>query len=152
LLFRSLVFLGTIQSLVAMAAFYFMYWMNGYWGQWLDLPASGQLYRAATAMMLASVVATQIGNLFTQRTERASIFSLGLRRLLSNRLVWAGIATELVLALMIVYAPFFQWIFGTAAFPLSYWLFLFAWTPSLLLVDEARKGLLRWRERDRVTW
>ncbi len=140
LLLRAYPWLGMIQSIAAMAAFYFMYWTNGYWGQWLDLPASGPLYHAATAMTLASVVATQIGNLFAQRTEQTSVFRIGL---LSNRLVWVGIATELILLALIVYVPLLQGVFGTAAFPAWNWLFLFAWTPSLLLADEGRKALVR---------
>ncbi|MBI2862149.1 MAG: cation-transporting P-type ATPase, partial [Chloroflexi bacterium] len=149
LLLRAYPWLGMIQSLAAMAAFYFQYWMNGYWGRWVDLPVgddvtSSLLYRSATAMTLASVVATQIGNLFAHRTERTSLFRIGL---FTNRLVWVGIATELTLIFLIIYVPFFQWVFGTAAFPLRNWLFLFAWTPSLLLADELRKALLRWREK-----
>jgi magnesium-transporting ATPase (P-type) len=141
ILLRAYPWLGMIQSVAAMAAFYFMYWTNGYPGQWIDLPASGDLYRAATAMTLAAVVATQIGNVFAQRTERMSVFHIGL---FSNRLVWVGIAVEVTLIFLIVYVPFLQNVFGTAAFPLHYWLFLFAWTPSLLLADELRKALLRW--------
>ncbi len=140
LLLRAYGWLGLIQSVAAMAAFYFMYWTNGYWGQWLDLPASGPLYRAATAMTLAAVVTTQIGNLFAQRTERMSVFRLGL---FTNRLVWVGIASELALIFLIVYVPLFQRVFDTAAFPLENWLFLFAWAPALLLADELRKALLR---------
>jgi magnesium-transporting ATPase (P-type) len=144
LVLRSLVFLGTIQSAAAMAAFFFMYWTNGYWGQWLDLPDSGPLYQAATAMALACVVTTQIGNLFAQRTERASVLRLPLFK---NRLLWIGIASELALVSLLIYSPFFQGIFGTGSFPLVNWLFLFAWTPSLLLADELRKAFLRRRER-----
>ncbi|HEV8715834.1 MAG TPA: HAD-IC family P-type ATPase, partial [Candidatus Binatia bacterium] len=143
LLLRAYCWLGMLQSLAAMAAFYFLYWTNGYWGQWLDLPAKGPLYHAATAMTLGSVVATQIGNLFAQRTEYISVFRIDL---LSNRLVWVGIVTELALVLLIIYAPFLQGIFGTTAFPLRNWLFLFAWTPSLLVADEIRKAIAR-RER-----
>jgi magnesium-transporting ATPase (P-type) len=127
-----------------MAAFYFLYWTNGYWGQWIDLPNSGRLYQAATAMTLGAVVATQIGNVFAQRTERISVFRISL---FSNRLIWVGIAVEGILVFLIVYVPFLQSVFGTAAFALPYWLFLFAWTPLLLLADEARKALLRRYER-----
>jgi len=144
LLLRAYAWLGPIQALAAMAAFYFLYWSNGYTGQWLDLPAEGTLYRAATAMALAAVVTTQIGNLFAQRTQRTSALRIGL---FANRLVWIGIATELILVALITYAPLLQRVIGTAAFPLRNWLFLFAWTPALLLADEARKALLRWRER-----
>jgi P-type Ca2+ transporter type 2C len=140
LLLRAFALLAPIQSLAAMAAFYYQYWTNGYWGQWLDLPASGSLYRGATAMTLASVVTTQIGNLFAQRTEQTSVFRIGF---LSNRLVWVGIATELTLLAAIVYVPFLQGVFDTAAFPAGNWLFLFAWTPALFLADEGRKALKR---------
>ncbi len=140
ILLRAYPWLGTIQSLAAMAAFYFLYWTNGYWGQWVDLPNKGELYRAATTMTLAAVVAAQIGNVFAQRTERISVFRIGL---FSNRLVWIGIAVELALIFLIVYIPFLQNIFGTAALPPQYWLFLLTWTPALLVADELRKLLLR---------
>jgi len=142
LLLRAYFWLGILQSIAAMAAFYFLYWTNGYWGQWLDLPATGSLYRAATAMTLAAVVVTQIGNLFAQRTEYVSVLHSDLR---SNWLVWVGIATELTLVLLIIYVPLLQDVFGTAAFPLRNWTFLLAWAPSLLMADEVRKALVRSR-------
>jgi magnesium-transporting ATPase (P-type) len=95
-------------------------------------------------MALAAVVTTQIGNLFAQRTERTSFFRIPL---FNNRLIWVGIATELTLIALITYVPIFQGFIGTGPFPLRNWLFLFAWTPSLLLADELRKALLRWWER-----
>jgi Ca2+-transporting ATPase len=144
LLKRAYLVLGVVQSLAAMVAFYFHYWVNGYWGQWIDLPDSGNLYRAATAMALGVVVTTQIGNLFAQRTERVSFFHTPL---FSNRLIWIGIASELVLVALLVYVPFLQRFFDTAAFPAWEWLFLFAWTPSLLITDEVRKVFARRRMR-----
>jgi magnesium-transporting ATPase (P-type) len=146
LVVRAYLYLGLIQSFAAMAAFYFMYWTNGYWGQWLDLPSTGILYQAATAMTLGAVVTTQIGNLFAQRTERTSAFRLSW---FNNRMLWIGIVSELLIVSMIIYIPFFQHLFGTASFPLANWVFLFAWTPSLLLADEFRKALLRQRENGR---
>ncbi len=146
LVVRAYLFLGLIQSFAAMAAFYFMYWTNGYWGQWIDLPSTGILYQAATAMTLGAVVTTQIGNLFAQRTERTSAFRLSW---FNNRMLWIGIVSELLIVSMIIYIPFFQQLFRTASFPLANWVFLFAWTPSLLLADEFRKVLLRRREKGR---
>ncbi|MCS6926891.1 MAG: cation-transporting P-type ATPase [Candidatus Binatia bacterium] len=145
LLVRAYFWLGILQSLAAMTAFYFLYWTNGYWGQWLDLPASGPLYRAATAMTLAAVVVTQIGNLFAQRTEHMSVVRIDLW---NNWLLWGGIATELTLVFLIIYVPFLQEIFGTAAFPLRNWVFLLAWAPSLLVADELRKACVRRRGAD----
>ncbi len=146
LLLRAYGYLGMIQGAIAMIAFYFYYWTNGYAGQWIDLPDSGTIYLAATAMTLAVVVTTQIGNLFAQRTEMQSVVRLPL---FNNRLVWIGIATELVLLLAVVYLPPLQAVMGTAAFPAQYWVFLFAWTPALLIADELRKWMLRRRHARR---
>jgi P-type Ca2+ transporter type 2C len=143
LLARAYLWLGLWQSLAAMIAFYFLYWTNGYAGQWLDLPSSGPLYQAATAMTLAAIVTTQIGNLFAHRTESSSVFRRGLGR---NRLVWIGIISELVVVSLIIYVPFLQDIFGTAVFAPQNWLLLFAFTPLLLLADELRKYLVRQRQ------
>ncbi len=146
LLTRAYLWLGPIQSLAAMSAFFFVYWTNGYWGRFLDLPDSGTLYLSATAMALAAVVTTQIGNVLAQRTERRSVFEIGL---FSNRFIWVGIATELVVISLIVYVPVLQEVFGTAAIPPGYWLFLLAWAPVLLIAEELRKGFVRWKERRR---
>jgi Ca2+-transporting ATPase len=147
LLARAYLFLGLLQSLAVMAAFYFQYWTHGYWGQWLNLPSSGALYESATAMALACVVTTQIGNLFAQRTERISAFRIGL---FGNGLLWVGIISELLIIFLIVYVPPFQRIIGTQAFSPRNWLFLFAWAPLLLIADECRKFLLRcWERRNR---
>jgi magnesium-transporting ATPase (P-type) len=142
LLARAYLWLGLIQSLAAMAAFYFQYWTHGFWGQCTNLPAGGTLYRSATAMTLAAVVATQIGNLFAQRTERSSVLRAGL---FSNKLAWAGVLVEVILVGVIIYTPWLQPIFDTAAFPLANWLFLLAWMPALLIADELRKAWLRAR-------
>ncbi len=123
-----------------MAAFYYLYWDNGYWGKFFNLPGEGLIYQSATAMALAAVVTTQIGNLFTQRSETTSIFKLPL---FNNKMIWLGIFSELAVIAAIVYLPIFHKFIGTYSFDLKYWLFLFAWAPSLLIVDEIRKLIVR---------
>jgi len=142
LLARAFLWLGPIQALAAMAAFFFLYWKNGYAGQFFGLPSSGPLYESATAMTLAAVVTTQIGNVLTQRSELKSILRIGL---FGNRLIWIGIAFALLFVASIIYIPFFQRLFATGAIPPENWLLLFALTPLLLIVDEVRKGLVRRR-------
>jgi P-type Ca2+ transporter type 2C len=139
LLARAYLWLGPVQALAAMSAFYFHFWNNGYWGMWTGLPASGPLYASATAMALAAVVVTQIGNLFAHRSETVPLWRFGWK---SNPLIWGGIITELALLAAVIYLPPFQRIFATAPFPLANWLFLLAWLPALPLMDEARKALL----------
>jgi Ca2+-transporting ATPase len=150
LLTRAYLVLGPVQSVVAMLAFYFFFWRNGFPGQWLDLPGTGQIYLAATAMAFSSVVVTQIGNLFTQRATHRSILKVPL---FNNRFIWLGIFSEIALTLAIVYLPFMQRFIGTAAFDPKYWLFLIAWIPILPLVDSVYKSLKNRRTsiRERLT-
>ena len=142
LLTRAYLWLGLVQSLATMAAFYFLYWTQGYWGQWLDLPADGWVYHAAAAMALGAVVMTQIGNLFAHRSETLSALRIPL---FSNRLIWIGIASELTVLCLLIYLPPLWPIFGMQPFPPYGWLFLLLWIPALLLSDEVRKTLVRRR-------
>jgi len=144
LLKRAYFVLGPVQSLATMAAFYYMYWDNGHWGQFFNLPGEGLIYQSATAMALAAVVTTQIGNLFTQRSETTSFFKLPL---FNNKMIWLGILSELIVIAAIVYLPVFHKFIGTYSFDLKYWPFLFAWAPSLLIVDEIRKLIVRKRAK-----
>jgi magnesium-transporting ATPase (P-type) len=144
LLLRAFVWLGLVQGLMAVAAFYFQYWTNGHWGQWLDLPSGGLLYQSATAMTLAAIVVTQMGNLFAQRSEHTSIFR---SKLFANRWIWVAVAVALAVVSVVIYVPFFQRLFSTAGFPASNWLFLLALSPTVLLADELRKAVLHLRHK-----
>ncbi len=140
MLIRAYGYLGIPQGLITMIAFFYMFWTNGYWGQFFDLPSTGSLYVAATSLALASVVFTQIGNVFGQRTEKTSIFKLPF---FNNRLIWIGILSELVLVFLIVYTPFLNAFIGTGPFPASYWLFLVPFIPALTIIDEMAKLIKR---------
>jgi magnesium-transporting ATPase (P-type) len=145
LLRRAYLWLGLLQAGAALLAFFAAYRLRGFVG-WLGLPGEGAVYRSATSAALAAVVATQIGNLFAQRTERVSLFRVGLG---GNRLLYAGIAAEVALLLAIVYLPPLQRAFGTAPPPAGAWLLALATTPLLVAADELRK---RWqRHRNRAT-
>ena len=102
------------------------------------------LYAMATTMTFAGVVATQVGAVFGCRTDRQSVFRLGL---FTNRLILVGIAVELALLAILVYVPFMQNIFNTAPIGLVGWVFVFAWTPVIFLLDEGRKAILRYRSK-----
>jgi P-type Ca2+ transporter type 2C len=144
LLRRSYLWLGPAQAAIVMGAFFLTYHAMGTWNGLDTLPHQGPIYAAATAAALAAVVTTQIGNLFAHRTDRRSVFEVGLA---SNRFAWAAIATEIALIAAIVYLPPLQAVIGTAAFPAWLWLPLLAATPTLLAIDEGRKALLRRRHR-----
>ena len=65
-------------------------------------------------MTFAGMVAGQIGTAFAVRTRRASLRSIGV---FSNRYLLVGIAAELALAAVFIYAPPLQSLLGTAALP-----------------------------------
>jgi magnesium-transporting ATPase (P-type) len=143
LLARALLWYGMIESVASMSAYFFINWLNGWPGSPLA-PEGTVLYRMAITMTLAGVVATQVGAVFGCRTDRASIFRVGF---FTNRLVLVGIAVELTLLVLLIYAPFLQGIFNTAPIGSREWAYVFAWTPVIFFADEARKAVLRRRER-----
>jgi len=102
------------------------------------------VYAVATTMTLAATVATQIGNLFAQRTERVSVFKY---KLFGNNLVWIGIASEIALLCALSFIPVLQSTFNTGPLPLSNLPFLIAIIPTLLLADELWKAIQRRRDR-----
>jgi magnesium-transporting ATPase (P-type) len=146
LLARALIWYGMIESIAAMAAYFYLNWTHGWPG--IPLAAEGTIYRMATTMTLAGIVATQIGAVFDCRTDRTSVFTIGL---FTNRLVLAGIASELAILGLLIYTPLLQDVFHTAPIGIREWAFVFAWTPIIFLADEARKALLRRRARQVIT-
>jgi Ca2+-transporting ATPase len=143
LLAKALLWYGMIESVASMSAYFFLNWLNGWPGTPLA-PDGTLIYRMATTMTLAGVVAAQVGAVMGCRTDRASIFQIGL---FTNRLILWGIAAELALLGMLIYVPFIQPVFNTAPIGLREWTYLFAWTPVIFLLDELRKAILRQRER-----
>jgi len=138
LLARAYFFLGPLQAIAVMAAFYAHYWLNGHWGAWIDLPSEGAIYAQATAMALGAVVMTQIGNLVAHRTEVLSSLRAG-----HNRLLVPGIIAEVVTLLAFIYIPPIAGLIGIEPFPVNQWLLLLALVPLLLVADEVRKAVVR---------
>lgn len=137
LLSRAYLFLGPIEAILCLAGFYFAYLTRGWeWGT--PMPSTGVIYATATTMTLAGIVASQIGNVFACRTEKESVFSIGLFK---NRLVLFGILVEAALICLLIYTPFLQKVFGLAPLAINDWLFLALFPIILLAAEEARKRI-----------
>jgi magnesium-transporting ATPase (P-type) len=95
-------------------------------------------------MTLAAIVFCQIGMVFNCRTERASVFKVGI---FSNRMVLIGIAVELTLLGILMYVPFMHNLFNTAPLGLRDFAFLIVLSPLILFMEELRKVILRKRDR-----
>jgi calcium-translocating P-type ATPase len=137
LLARSYLFLGILESLTAMAAFFFVLLASGWeFGQFLS--AHDPLYLHATSACLAAIVVMQVANVFLCRSERRSVFSFGP---FSNRLIWLGIAVEVTALLLILYTPVGNGLFGTAPVGGWVWLFILPFPFALIALEEVRKKL-----------
>jgi calcium-translocating P-type ATPase len=140
-LLRAYAFLGAAEAALSLSAFFWTYWLAG-WRPGLPMAGTGPLYRRATTMTFAAIVAAQVGNIFACRTDRESVFRAGL---FSNPHVWLGIAAELALLLALVLVPPLRDTFGLATLAFAEWSVLAALPPAMLALEEGRKWLVRKR-------
>jgi magnesium-transporting ATPase (P-type) len=145
MLIRAWLFLGVLVASVSMAGFFFVL-MSAGWHPGDPTGAGHPLHHAylqATTMTFVGMIMGQIGTAFAVRTRRESLRSIGV---LSNRYLLMGIAGELALAALFVYAPPLQALLGTAALPARDLLFLLPYPFLVWGADELRRYLLRRRE------
>ena len=139
LLARAYLFLGVCEAVAGMSLFFLVLDWGG-WRYGTPLPRLDPLYLQATAACLAAIVVLQMANVLACRSPTESLLKTGLR---GNPLLLWGIATELLLILAIVYTPWGQTLFGTAALPAQAWLAMLPFAAGLLLLEEARKAWVR---------
>ena len=135
------VFLGSIQAIGATVSFYFALYAGGWsWGD--PLSTSDHIYHQAITMTQAAIVFSQVFNGFAVRTDRESVFKIGL---FSNRALVAAEALGVAIMLAISYAPPLQSLLGTAALPAHYWAVPAAFGVVALIAEELRKLYVRRR-------
>jgi len=145
MLLRAYGWLGVIEALLALGGYFFAYWWAG-WQPGLPLPADTPVYRVATTMTLAGIVACQVGNAFACRSAVESIWTLGF---LTNRTLLAAIGIEVLLLGLLIYLPPLATVFELAPLEPAHWLFLAMFGPVLLLLEELRKAWYRRRSTRR---
>ena len=147
MLLRAWLFLGLLVAILATGAYFYVLLEAG-WRLGAPVGTDTPLnhaYRQATTMTLLGMIAGQIGTTFAVRTQRASLWSIGV---FSNRYLLAGIAAEIALAAGFVYLPLFQSLLGTQPLPLSDLLILLPFPLIVWGADELRRYLLRhWSNR-----
>jgi calcium-translocating P-type ATPase len=144
-LLRAYAFLGVVEAALALAAFFWTYHVAG-WQPGEPMAAEGALYRRATTMTLAGIVAAQVGNVLACRTDRESVFRVGLLR---NRGVWLGIAAAIGVLLALIGTPPLSRVFGLAPLRFAEWWLLLLFPGVVLLCEEARKAVVRGLEARR---
>ena len=144
MLLRSWGFLGVISAILVMGGFLLVLHQGG-WHLHAATGASSPLhhvYQQATTVAWLGIVACQVGTAFAVRAERASLWAVGVTK---NRPLLYGIAFELAFAMMIVYLPALQRVFGTAALSARQLLILVPYPIIVWGADEIRRALVRHR-------
>ncbi len=139
LIARAYLFLGPLEAVACMFGFFWVLESGG-WAWGTMLPASDTLYMQATTACLTAIIVTQVANVFACRSSRESLFSLAF---FSNRLIFAGIAVEILLQLFIVYHPLGNAIFSTVPLSRRTWVMLIPFAILLLIAEEVRKSFVR---------
>ncbi len=139
LLSRAYLFLGPIEAVAGLFGFFYVLKLGGWtWGEYLL--SNNILYMQATTACLTAIIVTQIANVFACRSFRGSVFSIGF---FSNKLIFVGIAFELILQLFIVYHPWGNKIFSTSPISMNIWLILIPFAIFLFMAEEIRKLIVR---------
>ncbi len=141
LLVRAYLWLGMLEAVAALAAYFYVLDSGG-WRYGEALGSLDPLYLQATTACLAAIVVMQVVNVFLCRDPARSAFPFGF---VSNPLILWGIAFELALIAAIVYTPWGQALFGTAALPPEVWVYVLPFALAMLALEEARKLLARKR-------
>ena len=142
MLLRAWLFLGLLVAALAAAGYFYILLKAG-WRPGMSVEAGSPLYQAyrqATTMTLLGMITGQIGTAFAVRTQRASLWSVGV---FSNRYLLGGIGAEIVLAAAFVYVPLCQSLLGTEPLALSNLLILLPFPFIVWGADELRRYLLR---------
>jgi calcium-translocating P-type ATPase len=136
---RAYLFLGLIEAVAAMAAFFFVLYGGG-WKYGASLPLNAPLYLQSTTACLSAIIVMQIVNVFLCRSTTRSVSSVGL---LGNPLIGWGVILEITLIVLIDYTPWGNVIFGTAPIAAQAWFFVIPFGILLLALEELRKWLVR---------
>jgi magnesium-transporting ATPase (P-type) len=144
LVVKAFLWYGMLGSLTSIFSYFFVNMLNGWPGVPLAVEGS-PVYVKATAITLAAIVFSQVGAVFNCRTEKQSVFKVGL---FSNPQVNLGIIIELILIFLLIYFPPLQMVFHTAALNWKDLLLLCAWPVLILAVEELRKYLVRRKNKN----
>jgi calcium-translocating P-type ATPase len=108
---RAYLFLGVIEAVAAMAAFFFVLKGSG-WTYGQSMAPDDPVYLSATTACLSAIIVMQIINVFLCRSAVRPVLSTGI---FNNRLIVWGVVLEIVLLLLIGYTPWGNFLLGTAS-------------------------------------
>jgi calcium-translocating P-type ATPase len=147
LMCKAYLYLGLLVSFASMSGYFFMLNRAG-WHPGQILALNDPNYMAATTACLMGIMAMQIVNSSMCRSDRKSVFTLGI---FSNKMLNIGVIVQILMMGTIAYTPVGHIIFRTEALPMSYWTFVAPMMAAFLLIEETRKWILR-RHKTIIRW
>ncbi|GHO80162.1 magnesium-transporting ATPase [Ktedonobacter sp. SOSP1-85] len=144
MLLRAWGLLGMVSAILVMTGFFLVLGRSGWHPGAPTGPGTPlhDTYLTATTMTFASIVACQVGVAFAARTERASLWQVGI---FSNPLLLWGIAFELTFTAAMIYLPPLQAVFGTRPLGPTDLAFLAVLPILMWSVDEIWRAVRRRR-------
>ncbi|HSL43813.1 MAG TPA: cation-translocating P-type ATPase [Anaerolineales bacterium] len=94
-------------------------------------------------MAFATLSLTQLFRAYTVRSEKASLFSIGI---FSNRYMQLAVGASIILLLLVINVPFLQPVFNTHFLSLNEWIAVSALALVPAITEEMTKTYLRWHE------
>ena len=150
MLARSWGFMGIISAVLVVAGYLVVLHQGG----WHPHAKTGSgsplhhLYQQATTVTWLGIVACQIGTAFAVRTERASLWTVGV---FSNTPLLGGIGFSLAFAFSLIYLPPLQHLFGTASLSLKQLVIVAPFPFIVWGADELRRAVVRYRMADSLS-
>lgn len=155
LLIKAFLDYGLISTLLSLGIFFlsvlFLFQGNGL--GWDVLPTLNMthpsIWRVTTAVTFTAIVFCQIGAVFNCRTEKESVFKIGL---FSNKSINIGILVELFVVALVVFIPWVnEMIFESEAITdWRIWLLILLLPLLVVGIEEVRKWMLREHDKKRL--
>lgn len=124
---RVILYASGVGALIAIQALFIFKW---------TLDDSG-IVKAQT-MVFTLIVISMMFNAFNWRSERLSVFSIGL---LSNRTLIYAVASTILLQLLVIYTPFLNGHFNTVPLGITDWGIILLLASTTLIFVEAAKHI-----------
>jgi potassium/sodium efflux P-type ATPase len=141
-LFRGYIFLGLLNAAAVLTAYYLVLYQGG-WRHGMQLEPNdttfaNPLHLRAMTVLYVGIVVMQFAGVFACRSEKYSVFKIGF---FNNKLIFWGIALELIFVSFIIYNPFFQKIFQTTGLEWKDWSILVVFMVIIFFLEELRKKI-----------
>ena len=106
----------------------------------------GGAIQKAQTVAFATIIFFELFHALNAKSWDETIFS---KSFFSNFYVLGGIALAAILTVLVIYIPFLQNIFGTAALEIKDWLIILAVSSSAMWIIELQKTLIQTELKER---